>query len=96
MYIQSPLEAEWDPAKAAENLKQHGVDFADAVLVLEDDEAITVEDPRHDERRFITLGLDPQGQILVVVYTWRENTPRIISARKADRRERQDYLHSRK
>ncbi len=82
---------EWDPAKAATNLRKHGVDFADAVLALEDEWAITVEDDEHDERRFDTLGLDPEGRLLVVVYTWRAGTIRIISARKANRREHREY-----
>jgi uncharacterized DUF497 family protein len=82
---------EWDPNKAAKNRRKHGVDFADAVLALEDERAITVEDDEHDERRFVTLGLDPQGRLLVVVHTWRAGTIRIISARRADRRERREY-----
>lgn len=82
---------EWDPDKAAENLSKHGVDFADAVLVLEDDQAMTIEDTEHEERRFVTLGMDPYGRILVVVYTWRAGTLRPISARKANRRQRRQY-----
>ena len=82
---------EWDPAKAAANLRKHAVDFADAVLALEDEQAVTIEDAGHDERRFISLGLDPEGRLLVVVYTWRAGTIRIISARKANRRERREY-----
>ncbi len=82
---------EWDPSKAALNRRKHGVDFADAVPALEDEQAITVEDDRHEERRYVTLGLDPEGRLLVVVYTWRAGTIRIISARKADRGERRDY-----
>ncbi len=82
---------DWDPNKAAGNRRKHGVDFADAVLALEDERAVTVEGKEHDERRFITLGLDPQGRLLVVVYTWRAGTIRIISARKANRLERTAY-----
>ncbi len=82
---------EWDPDKAAGNLRKHGVDFADAVLALKDAQALTVEDDRHGERRFVSLGLDPQGRLLVVVYAWRAGTIRIISARKADRSERREY-----
>ncbi len=82
---------QWDPGKAAENVRKHGVDFADAVLAFEDERAVTVEDNEHDERRFVSLGMDPQGRLLVVVYTWRAGTIRIISARKANRRERREY-----
>ena len=85
------MQWEWDPDKAVANLHKHGVDFADAALALEDDQAVTIEDERHDERRFVSLGLDPQGRLLVVVYTWRAGTIRIISARKANRRERRQY-----
>jgi uncharacterized protein len=86
------MSYQWDPDKANINRAKHGVDFADAVSVLEDDRAITVEDQRYDEERFITIGIDAIGRILVVVYTWRSNEIRLISARKADRLERQQYL----
>jgi len=49
------MRVEWDPNKAAENLRKHGVDFADAVIALEDENALTVEDRGHDEQRFLTL-----------------------------------------
>ena len=49
------MEFEWDPRKAKENLRKHGVDFADAVIALEDENALTMEDPDHDELRFKTL-----------------------------------------
>jgi uncharacterized protein len=86
------MSYQWDPDKASINRINHGVDFADAVSVLEDDRAITVEDQRYEEERFITIGLDAIGRILVVVYTWRGNEVRLISARKADRLERKQYL----
>jgi uncharacterized DUF497 family protein len=83
---------EWDPDKADSNLHKHGVDFADAALVLEDDHAITVPDGvSTSEERLITPGLDPLGRVLVVVYTWRANSTRLISARKATRREQRQY-----
>lgn len=78
--------------KAKSNLKKHGVAFADAALALEDEFALTVSDPiRRDEERFITLGADPAGRVLVVVFSWRGEEIRIISARVATRRERRDY-----
>lgn len=65
---------------------------ADAVSVFADDFAITVMDEHPDEERFVTIGMDALSRILVVVYTWRgENCIRLISARKATRRERQQY-----
>lgn len=63
------MDYEWDPAKAQANLDKHGIDFADAVTALEDETAITVEDDYPDEERFITIGIDALGRILVVVYT---------------------------
>ena len=85
------MEAEWDEAKARANLHKHGVDFADAVAVMEDELAITIEENHPCDDRFVTLGTDSLVRILVVVYTWRGDRPRLISARKAKRRERQQY-----
>jgi hypothetical protein len=82
---------QWDNDKAAANLSKHGIDFADAVSVLADDLALTIPDERFDEERFITVGMDTFGRDLVVVYTWRGDEIRLISARKATRRERQQY-----
>jgi len=85
------VEFEWDPDKAAGNLEKHGIDFADAALVLYDDLAVTVPDDDADEERFVTLGVDAIGRLLVVVYTWRDERIRIISARQATGRERRRY-----
>lgn len=86
------VEYEWDPTKAAANLRKHGIDFADAALVLEDELALTTRDLySKDEERFVTLGHDPQGRLLVVVYTWRGDRIRLISARQATSRERRDF-----
>jgi uncharacterized DUF497 family protein len=83
---------EWDERKAAANLRKHDVDFADAALVLFDDLALTTRDHGdYGEERFATAGLDPLGRILVVVYTWREQRARIISARSATPAERRRY-----
>lgn len=87
------MDYEWAPGKAAENLRKHDVDFADAVVALEDEYALTVEDPDHHERRFKTLGMGPFLNILFVVHCERsENCIRIISARKADRKESKQYF----
>jgi uncharacterized DUF497 family protein len=86
------MEYEWDPAKARSNHEKHGIRFADAIAVLEDEFALTIPDDHTDEERFITIGEDAFGQILVIVYTYRgEDTIRIISARGATRRERRMY-----
>lgn len=86
------MEFEWDPRKAVTNLRKHGVAFADAALVLEDALALTRRDPDStDEERFLTLGSDPLGRLLVVVYTWRGQRVRLISARQATRKERRRY-----
>lgn len=82
---------EWDPDKAHSNLEKHGISFADAVEVLSDPYAITIEDQTSEEQRHITIGLDAIGRILVVVYTWRGDSIRIISARKTTARERAQY-----
>jgi uncharacterized DUF497 family protein len=89
------MEFEWDPKKAVANLRKHGVDFADASGVLFDDFALTIPDEHSEEERFVTIGADPLNRILVVVYTWRGATIRIISARKADAKERRDYEEQR-
>jgi hypothetical protein len=82
---------EWDEEKRRLNLRRHRVEFADAVTALEDPEAITRPDEDNDEERFVTIASDLFGRVLVVVYTWRGDTIRIISARKATARERNQY-----
>jgi uncharacterized DUF497 family protein len=83
---------EWDPRKARANLTKHGVDFADAALVLEDPLALTRPDPDAEgEERFVTAGLDPLGRLLVVVWTSRGKRVRLISARRATAAERRQY-----
>ncbi len=75
------MDYEWGSGKAAANLRKHNVDFADAGISLEDENALTIEDPNHDERRFKTLGMGPSLNILFVVHCERsENRIRIISA----------------
>lgn len=87
------MRIEWDPIKAADNVRKHGIDFADAVIALEDDNALTIEDFDHNEQRFKTLGMGPYLNVLFVVHAYREgNIIRIISARKADRKESKQYF----
>jgi hypothetical protein len=86
------MKVVWDPAKAGTNLEKHGIRFSDAELVLFDPQAITVEDlTAPGEQRHVSLGLDALGRILVVVYTHRGEDVRLISARRATRRERRQY-----
>jgi uncharacterized protein len=82
---------EWDPNKARTNLVKHGVLFADAVAVLEDDYALTMRDRYLEEERWITLGSDALGRVLVLVCTWRGDDIRLITARFATPRERRKY-----
>ena len=87
------MKFKWDPRKAKENLRKHGVDFADAVITLEDENALTIEDPDHDEPRFKTLGMGPTLNILFIVHCEQSaNSIRIISARKADKKETKFYV----
>jgi hypothetical protein len=88
---------EWHPPKAEANLRAHGVSFAEAVTVLEDDLALTQEDSdAADEARFATLGLSSWGNVLVVVYTYRRpDIIRLISAWRANKRQRTLYEEGR-
>ena len=86
------MGVEFDPAKAASNLRKHRVGFAHAEQALRDPLAVTVEDPdTADEPRFVTLGMDALGRVLVVVHTPRGENVRLISARKASRGEASHY-----
>ncbi|HEV8043305.1 MAG TPA: BrnT family toxin [Bryobacteraceae bacterium] len=83
---------EWDPGKARLNARKHGISFADAVASLEDEGALTMRDPFSDEEeRWVSMGQDALGRVLVVVYTWRGESVRLISARKATPREHRRY-----
>ena len=85
------MSFEWDPKKAAANLRKHGVRFADAFSVFEDERALTVVDEVAGEERWGTIGMDSIGRIVVVIYTWRNQRVRIISVRRATARERRQY-----
>jgi len=85
------MRYQWDRDKAERNLNKHGIYFSDAVSVLSDDLALTIEDESSEERRWVTLGRDLFGRLLVVVYSWRGDEIRIISARKASAKERRQY-----
>lgn len=92
------MRFEWDPEKAAANLRIYGVSFEEGVTVLEDIFALTREDPDSaDEQRFVTLGMSGLGKLLVVVYTYRElDCIRIISTWQANRPQRERYEKKRR
>jgi len=85
------MSYEWDPNKAIANIEKHGIDFADAVTVFDDLNAVTIDDPDYEEQRFITIAMDAFGRVLLVAYTWRGDIIRLISARKATKNERKQY-----
>lgn len=91
----SNLSFEWDPRKAAANIRKHGVSFEDACTVFEDDEALLLPDLEHSafEDRAVLLGLSAALRVLVVVHCERYDSDviRLISARKADPQERHLY-----
>ena len=91
------MRFEWDPRKAAANVRAHGVTFAEAVTVFTDDFALTREDQdAEEEQRFISLGLSDTANLLVVVYAYREpDVVRLISAWKANKRQRDLYEEGR-
>lgn len=92
------MKIEWDPAKADANVQVHGVFFGEAATVLEDDFALTREDPDvQGEQRFVTLGMSVTGALLVLVYTHREpDVYRLISSWKANKPQRTLYEKNRR
>jgi len=85
------MDYQWDVQKARSNLRKHGITFADAVSVFADERALTISDDYPREDRYVTIGMDAFGRVLVVVFIWREEVIRIISARKATAQERKQY-----
>jgi len=87
------VKFEWDRSKALENRRKHGVSFEEATSVFRDPLSIMIPDPRHwlEEPRFNIVGLSGQGRLLILVYTERGGTIRIISGRKAASAERKRY-----
>jgi uncharacterized DUF497 family protein len=88
---------EWDARKAEANYQKHGVYFSESLPVFEDDYAITIADDESDpdEQRFVSVGTGVKGRVLVVVYSYRGQNIRIISARAAETHERSQYEESR-
>jgi uncharacterized DUF497 family protein len=87
------VEFEWDPAKAERNRRKHGIGFDEAVTVFADPNELSMYDPDHSigEDRFVSVGLSATGRLLVVGYTERGSTIRIIFARRATPAEQLDY-----
>lgn len=85
------MNFDWDDNKAVRNLRKHGISFSLAARVCMDENRIERFDARdHGEDRWITVGLVGEQEI-VVVYTQQGETIRLVSARKAERHEREDY-----
>ena len=84
---------EWDPNKAKENLEIHGVSFDEAGIAFRDTLSLTIYDPLHSEEedRFVLMGNSHKDRLLVVVHTVRGDNIRLISARKASKKERKHY-----
>lgn len=92
------IQFEWDPRKARSNQAKHDVGFEAAATVFADRHALTIHDAAHsgEQDRWLTMGCDRSGKLLVIVHTWRESATtgaqvRIVSARHATRREREQY-----
>lgn len=87
------MNFEWDPIKARSNANEHSITFDDAATVFGDPLALTFPDPDHsnDEDRFVTFGVIANGEMVVVSHTDREDSIRIISARRMTRIEVEDY-----
>jgi uncharacterized DUF497 family protein len=89
---------EWDPKKAKENLRKHRISFERAATIFRDPQALSIFDVAHsqDEDRWVTLGLDSSGNLLVTIHTFHalddsSRRVRIISARKANKKEARQY-----
>ena len=86
------MATHWDPNKARTNFAKHGVTFEDAESALTDPLGLTKDDPdAHGESRFVTVGADALGRIVTLIYTYRRDTVRLISARPATRKETEAY-----
>ncbi len=92
MQLGQAMKITIDPNKAAINYRKHGIRFSDAETVLFDPMALTREDSgSEEEQRFVSIGMDATGKLLVVVFTYRGEEIRMISARPATAKERECY-----
>jgi len=87
------LEFEWDPKKAARNLRKHGVSFEEAASVFNDEVATAYRDPDHSqyERRYLAIGTSVRGRLLIIAYAYRGERVRIINGREVTKQEREMY-----
>ncbi len=86
------MKVVWDTKKAAANIRNHGIECFHAATVLDDPMAVTIEDTHHGEQRFVTIGADILGRVLVAIYAYSgEEEIRLISARRATPKERRIY-----
>lgn len=86
------MKITWDPVKAKSNRLKHRVFFSEVEPVFYDPKAISIEDTdSEDEARYLVIGLDSLGRLVVVAYTYRESVIRLISARKASKTEQRAY-----
>jgi len=85
------VRLKWEPTKAIANIRKHGIEFADAATIFDDELATTLSDDSRDETRYVTIGVDMFGRLLVVVYAWEGEDIRRVSARHATGRERRQY-----
>jgi uncharacterized DUF497 family protein len=92
------IRFQWDPDKAARNASKHDVPFVEAATVFQDPLAFIFDDDEHsaEEYREIIVGHSKRERLLVVAFTERDDVIRIISARKANRKEREDYENTRR
>lgn len=91
--VQWRVDITWDPIKADTNLKKHGISFEEAATVIQSAMTVTIEDDASDdEQRFITIGMSIKLRVIMVVHTYRDDADiRIISARKATKKEQEAY-----
>ena len=87
------LTFEWDPKKAGSNIEKHGVSFGEASTVFRDPLSLTIDDPLHStgEMRMVQIGISHKNRLLIVVHTEKGDNIRLISARKATKKERNNY-----
>jgi len=87
------LEFDWDPKKAASNLRKHDVSFEEAASVFNDEFATVYEDPDHSQhqRRYLSIGTSARGRLLIIAYFYRGVRIRIINARRVTKQEREMY-----
>jgi uncharacterized DUF497 family protein len=87
------LNFEWDLKKSESNIEKHGISFEEASTIFGDPLSLTIEDPLHSrgERRMVQIGMSHKNRLLVVVFTERSDNIRIISARKATKKEKVNY-----